>query len=55
MQIDIEQTFLFRKPGDPPRSPYSEEEQRRRNAESDACFVEIFKEFGIEWTGAKNG
>ena len=46
MQIEVEQTVLFRNPGDPPPSPHSEEEQRRRNISSDACFAELFKEFG---------
>lgn len=46
MQTQVEQTFLFREPGDAPPTPYSEDEQRRRNSASDACWAELRNEFG---------
>ena len=46
MQIQVEQTFIFSKPGDAPPSPYSKKEQRRRKAASDACWAKLFKELG---------
>ena len=46
MQIQVEQTFLFRNPGESPLTPYSEQEQRRRDSDSDACWDELLEEFG---------